>query len=650
MRSPSPSRATAVLSTQAPATVSPLGWAVALGAVALACAWVPFLLEAQGERWRVWGVGAASVIGAVAVWLASRQQRAPAGESYLGDVRLHELQEREERWNARMALSADWYWQTDHQMRITWVSEDLASVFKLGLMPENLLDRQFADVPELGAPEGGWERVHALSARRKDWREVIVPVLRAGRPPSWVALNARARIGVDGRFEGYDGVGRDVSEQTLANLRLADSDRRLALMAELSADWYWQTDDKHRLTEFGPVMRQLLADRADKALGRTHWQAFRYGASDEEWEAHKDDLQAHRPFRDFVFAIRSQGVRWVSMGGRPRFSARGEFLGYHGVGRDITLSKRAERMLVQRNRELQHLVNERTAALEQTNRDLEGFARHIAHELRTPIGHVAGLAELLAKRAKDRLTEQEREWLRLQQNAARDMSHTVTALLELARSTSSELLLEHVDLSLMARSVIAELAPIERVAPVEWAVQDGATARCSSTMARVVLTNLLANAAKFTRDQPAPRVAFGVEEDGMTFFVHDNGAGFDTAKADKLFQPFVRLHTSKQFPGTGLGLSIVRRIVERHGGHISAEGELGGGVRIEFTLAPPPPSKPEPETGAGALSDFDEFGDVVEVIEVRRENIEPETLRSLVGVLRMPTPSEPSEPKPHGEG
>jgi PAS domain S-box-containing protein len=612
-------------------SVSHAGWATALGAVALACAWVPVLLGASGQAWRGWGLGAASMLAAVAVWLATRHEAAASAGHRLDEIREAELQEREARWNARTAMSADWYWQSDAQMRVNWVSEDLASVFKLGLPPEALLGRALHEVPELGAPEGGWEKLHVLTVRHKDWREVILPVKRVGKPPAWVALNARARLGLDGQFDGYDGVGRDVSEQRLATLRLADSDRRHALMNELSADWYWETDENHRLTEFGPVLRQMLGERADKALGRTHWQAFRYGASDEEWTVHKEDLRTHRPFRDFVFAIRSQGMRWVSLGGRPRRNAKGEFIGYHGVGRDITLAKRAERVLLQRNRELEHLVQERTAALEQTNRDLEGFARHIAHELRTPIGHVAGLAELIDKRAGERLSDQEREYLRLQQNAAREMSHTVTALLELARSTATELLFEHVDLSLMARSVIAELPAIERAAPLQWQVQDGAAARCSSLLIRVVLVNLLGNAAKFTRDVAEPRVIFAMDSDGRSFYVQDNGAGFDADKASQLFQPFARLHSNKQFPGTGLGLSIVRRIVERHGGSITAEGAAGAGARIVFTLSPEPPGQRSGETGMGEL---DDFGDVVETIEVRPENIEPEVLRSLPGVLR----------------
>jgi signal transduction histidine kinase len=164
------------------------------------------------------------------------------------------------------------------------------------------------------------------------------------------------------------------------------------------------------------------------------------------------------------------------------------------------------------------------------------------------------------------------------------MSHTVTALLELARSTSTALLLEAVDLSALAESVIAELPWLERREPVSWQVQQGLKAYCSAPLARVVLINLLGNAAKFTRDTPMPRVEFGQEGVGSEgdFFIQDNGPGFDEGKAASLFQPFVRLHGQEQFHGTGLGLSIVRRIVERHGGLIKASSQPGWGARFTF--------------------------------------------------------------------
>ena len=245
-------------------------------------------------------------------------------------------------------------------------------------------------------------------------------------------------------------------------------------------------------------------------------------------------------------------------------------------------------MLLNRNQALERLVAERTAELEQSNRDLEAFSRQLAHELRTPIGHVAGLADLLKSRAWERLSEEEREWLRLQGQAAREMSHTVTALLELARSASTALLLEPVDLSLLAQAVVADLPWLERLAPVEWVIEPGLAAHCSAALARVVLVNLLGNAAKFTRDVDSPRVHFARDRQaaGGGFVVADNGAGFDADRAASLFQPFVRLHRSEQFQGTGLGLSIVRRIVDRHGGSVSASGQAGRGARIAFRFGP----------------------------------------------------------------
>jgi PAS domain S-box-containing protein len=514
-------------------------------------------------------------------------------DQHARDVELA-LGDRERRWQARMRLSADWHWETDADLRISWVSQDLASLGKLGVQPGDLVGHRLHEVPLFDPPDSdaaGWKPVQDRMAQRRTLRDVVIEVRRRGLSPVWVALNARAHFDDMGEFTGYEGVGRDVTEARIAHLRLAESERRHAMMADLAADWYWQTDDEHRLIELGPVARQLVGTRVDQVLGRPRWEAFADGASDTEWAAHRADLDARRPFRGFEFAVRStgsggQGLRWVAVSGVPRTDAKQQFLGYHGVGRDITLKKRAEGLLLSRNEQLERLVAVRTAELEQTNRDLEAFARQLAHELRTPISQVVGLTDLLKSAAWVRLADDEREWLRLAGQSAREMSHTVTALLELARSTSTALLLEAVDLSALAESVVSELPWLERAAPVEWRIEPGLVAHCSAPLARVVLTNLLGNAAKFTRDVPAPQVALG--RDASTegaFVVQDNGAGFDAAQADALFQPFVRLHRQEQFHGTGLGLSIVRRVVERHGGSIRAEGQPGRGARFVFRFS-----------------------------------------------------------------
>ena len=546
--------------------------------------------------------------GAISVWsqLSSAVGRESAAAPSQFDQQAHEVEvalgAREQRWQARMRLSADWHWETDDDLRLTWVSQDLASLVKLGVQPADLIGHRLDAVPLFQPPDGGWAPMLERTAQRKALRDVLLEVRRRGRSPIWVALNGRAHFDDEGRYTGYEGVGRDVTDERLAYLRLADSERRHAMMAELASDWYWQTDEAHRLDEVGPVARQLIGARIDQVVGRTRWQAFADGASPGEWDAHRADLDARRPFRGFEFALRQGGqtLRWVSVSGLARFDARQQFIGYHGVGRDITLKKRAERLLLTRNEQLERLVAARTAALEQNNRDLEAFARQLAHELRTPISQVVGLTDLLKSAAWERLEGGEREWLRLAGQSAREMSHTVTALLELARSTSTALLLEPVDLSALAESVIAELPWVERAAPVQWRVEPGLVAHCSAPLARVVLTNLLGNAAKFTRDVAAPQVELAREpsQDGA-FFVQDNGAGFDAERADALFQPFVRLHRSDQFQGTGLGLSIVRRIIERHGGSISAHGETGRGARFVLRFSPVRAAQSAPQFGFG---------------------------------------------------
>ena len=527
--------------------------------------------------------------------LEARNSRMPAGESVLGRIAggvEQALGERERRWQARMRMSADWHWETDDRLRFSWVSQDLASHVKLGVKPADLLGHRIDAVPMFQAPEaGGWGAFNELVDQHKAFRELTIEVHRSGRSPLWVTLNGRPYRSESGRFLGYEGVGRDVTEQRLAFTRLAESERRYAVMAELSADWYWETDAKHRIEQGGTVIRQLLGEElAAAVIGQHRWDLHPDGATDEEWTRHRADLDARRAFRSFEYLLRrpGRGIRWVSIAGQPRLDARGQFIGYHGVGRDITLRKRAERLLLNRNAELERLVAARTAELEHSNRDLDAFSRQLAHELRTPLSQVAGLADLLRSRAWDRLGDEEREWLHLQGQAARSMSHTVTALLDLARSASVSLVLEQVDLTALARAVIDDLPWLERRAAIEWSIEPGLSAHCSAALARVVLVNLLGNAAKFTRDTEQPRVRFGAEaQDGvLAFFVSDNGAGFDVERASTLFQPFVRLHSASQFQGTGLGLSIVRRIVERHGGSISASGERDHGAHFVFRLAP----------------------------------------------------------------
>ncbi len=501
------------------------------------------------------------------------------------------LGESDRRWQALADLAADWYWETDSRHRLAWMSGAAPPISTQGWSTEQVLGHRFDAIEFFEAPAEGWERFHARLDARKAFRELEFRILAKGKgTPIWVTVSGRPRQDVSGRFAGFEGVGRDVTERRLAHEQLRLSEQRWSLMAGLASDYYWETDAEHRLLPLQPEMWRRFGALAERLEGRTRWEAHAGALSAETWAEHRADLDARRPFRGLQIEIDAGDGRflWLSISGIPRFGRDGAFLGYHGVGRDVTLRKQAERLLLRHNEELQRAVAERTRDLEQVNLDLDAFARQLAHELRTPIGHVQGLAHLLEARAASRLSDEDRHLLGLQVQAARHMRDTVDALLLLARSTMQPMPMEALDLSAIVHSVIEELPALKRAAPVRWQVQHGMQAEGSAAALRIVLTNLLGNAAKFTRHVAAPVVQVGAQpsESGrLRLFVQDNGAGFDMAQAERLFKPFNRLHSGEDFQGTGIGLSIVQRIVERHGGEVAAQGEVGRGARFEISLA-----------------------------------------------------------------
>jgi PAS domain S-box-containing protein len=406
-----------------------------------------------------------------------------------------------------------------------------------------------------------------------------------------MAISGRPRHDSRGRFVGYEGVGRDISERKAAHERLVASEQRWSLMAGLASDWYWETDTEHRLMPMTPEFRRRYPAMVEQLQGKTRWDAHRDALPAAEWAEHRADLDARRPFRGLQFEADMGDGRllWLSISGIPRFDPQGRFLGYHGVGRDITVRKTAERLLMRHNEELQRAVTARTRDLEQLNRDLEAFSRQLAHELRTPISHVQGLAHLLESRIGERLSDDERQLLDLQVVAARHMRDTVDALLLLARSTVQPMPMETVDVSALARQALSELPASDRTSAIDWQIEPGLVATASPGALRIVLANLLGNAAKFTRGTPDARVRLAGRNDPdgrLRVVVEDNGAGFDPDQASRLFTPFTRLHAGDTFHGTGIGLSIVQRIVERHGGTVAAHGQPGRGAIFEFTLAP----------------------------------------------------------------
>ncbi|HEX6722935.1 MAG TPA: ATP-binding protein [Burkholderiaceae bacterium] len=521
------------------------------------------------------------------------REKPPAEPSAFGDLANQVegvMGEQERRWQARVELSQEWYWESDERHRLSSLSADAPMVKPADRALGDVLGRRHDELGFVHPPIGGWAAFNTMLEHQEAFRELEFEVDGlAGRARGWMSLSGRPRYHRDGRFAGYEGVGHDITVHKESFRRLQASEQRYAVLAGLSADWYWVTDAEHRFTEPNDEQRRRLGSLAEVAQGRTRWELYPQALSEAQWRLHRADMDAGRPFHALEFQIvRGDGTAiWVSVSGAPRFDENGRFLGYHGVGRDITLRKKAEAMLVQHNRQLQSAVAARTRELEFANRDLEAFARHLAHELRTPISHVQGLAELLRRRLGEQARGETNELLDLQVRATQEMLTTLEALLALARSSSEAIERAPVDLSRLAEEVIATLPPVERVSPLRWQIEPGLSAFASESQMRIVLANLLGNAAKFTRRTPDAVVALCsvLGNDGqLVYQVRDNGAGFDAARASRLFQPFHRLHEDHEFQGTGIGLTIVQRIIQRHGGAIRAIGDIGQGACFEFSL------------------------------------------------------------------
>jgi signal transduction histidine kinase len=234
------------------------------------------------------------------------------------------------------------------------------------------------------------------------------------------------------------------------------------------------------------------------------------------------------------------------------------------------------------NRSLERSVGE----LRAVNDELASFAYSVSHDLRAPLRSIDGFSQVLLEDKADALGDDGREHLGRVRAAARRMGALIDDLLMLSRLTRDEMRAEPVDLTAMARSIADELRAREPRRRVEFESDGALPATGDTRLLRIVLTNLIGNAWKFTRDRDVAHIAFGGESrDGEArFFVRDDGAGFDMRYAQKLFGAFQRLHTTTEFEGTGIGLATVQRIIHRHGGRVWAEGAVDQGATFYFTL------------------------------------------------------------------
>ncbi|WP_296923109.1 PAS domain S-box protein [Polaromonas sp.] len=317
--------------------------------------------------------------------------------------------------------------------------------------------------------------------------------------------------------------------------------------------------------------------------GTTHQQA--------ELKRIRDAMDRKHPVRTEI-SVRSKGGAplWLELDIAPIAGETGKFNHWVAVGRDISERRQQQQEILTLNSELEERVLLRTGQLADVNRELESFAYSVSHDLRSPLNTVDGFSQLLLKSDGANVSDKGKHYLDRIRAGVKQMGDLIEGLLTLAHLSRDEMRSEQVDLSVLARTIEQAQREREPQRLVQLHIDDGLSVHGDPRLLAAVLQNLIGNAWKFSARQPVAHITLGRQSGGggeEVFFVRDNGAGFDMAFAHKLFGIFERLHSPGDFPGTGIGLATVKRVIERHGGRIWAEGKTGEGATFYFTLGRP---------------------------------------------------------------
>jgi PAS domain S-box-containing protein len=394
-------------------------------------------------------------------------------------------------------------------------------------------------------------------------------------------------------YEGREAriaVVTDISERKMTEEALRERERQISLIYDTVGDTIFNVKVEHDDTYcFSSVNKRFLSTTGlpiNQIVGRR--------VQDIIPEPSLSLVLAH-----YAEAIREKKiVRWEETSEYPTGRLVGEVsiapvfddsekcVSLVGSVHDITDRKKAEAEIRHLNDDLERRVAQRTAQLEAINNELEAFSYSVSHDLRAPLRHASGYVDLLLKRCKSDLTEKGQHYLASIADSVHQMGMLIDDLLQFSRTGRTELLQSFNDMKEIVEEVIVPLHHETSTRTIEWVIGPLPKVFCDRMMLKLVWSNLLGNAVKFTRTRSVARIEIGYMEENneFVFFVRDNGVGFDMQYAQKLFGVFQRLHTIEEFEGTGIGLANVHRIIAKHGGRTWAAAELDKGATFYFTL------------------------------------------------------------------
>lgn len=487
-------------------------------------------------------------------------------------------------------LSGQFVWRTDKQHRLTLLSGD--AWIPLLAKTDRWLNRPFRDVGWTVWPEDGWSKIQAMFDQHLPVRVTLR--CEDGEDGNgadriyFLELSGQALMHA-GRFDGYIGIGRDVTAHVSAERALQESQARYQDVIDSVREVVFHTDEHMCFTFLNRAWEVYTDLPVAECIGRSLLDFVhpddREATARQMQRVLEREIEYHGQLR---LPSRHGEIRWIEATARlVRNGARTPQPGsLAGTFDDISSRKIAEMTLKNVNQELESRVRMRTSELEASNRELEAFSYSVSHDLRAPLRSIHGFARILEEDLGAQLNPASRDHLERIRNAAGRMAYLIDNLLELARLSRHTVRKETVNLSDLALQIFEELRAEDPSRKVEVEITRDLTVTADKTLMRVALENLIRNAWKFSARSNNARISFHADrsDDKRVFRVSDNGVGFDMAFSTHLFRAFHRLHDNAEFSGSGIGLANVQRIIHRHGGQIWARSAPDQGASFYFTL------------------------------------------------------------------
>ncbi|MBA4266885.1 MAG: hypothetical protein C0453_17560 [Comamonadaceae bacterium] len=392
---------------------------------------------------------------------------------------------------------------------------------------------------------------------------------------------------------------RDLEERVRErSAELFQSEQRYRLMVDAIQDYcVYFVDEEGIVTEWSESAQRMHGHGRVQIIGQPYTKLLATDSPGED-EVDPDQVlrlaKAHGQWETRGWRLREDGSRfWAHTVLTALRNEEGELQGLSSITRDMTAAKSLEDVMNDLNSELEKRVAERTQQLVAANKDLDVFSHMVSHDLRAPLRHIASFVSLLQEQLGDSADVLTLQYMNSIAKASKRMSLMIEGLLEYARLGRVTLESQHVPLGPLLSGVISHLQQENPDRRIEWAIDENLPlVKGDAMLLAQACGNLLSNSVKYTRPRDIAKIKVGCQTGPMgdqTFYVQDNGVGFDLEKAHNLFVMFQRQHHSMDFDGTGTGLALAQRIIERHGGKIWAETSLGQGCTFYFTLPLPEP-------------------------------------------------------------